>query len=51
MEKRKKEKPHRVYVVATAEDIEIEYDEAVREVKNIATYAIVVKKPQFGGAQ
>lgn len=42
-EKRKKGKPQRVYVVATTEE-ETKFDEAVREVKNIATSARVVKK-------
>ncbi|XP_057853020.2 uncharacterized protein LOC131063249 [Cryptomeria japonica] len=49
--KRKKEKPQRVYVATTVEDMETESDEAVREVKKIATYARVMMKPQSGGGQ
>ncbi|XP_059077885.1 uncharacterized protein LOC131876484 [Cryptomeria japonica] len=45
VEKRKKEKPQRVYVAATTEDIETKFDEVVKEVKKTTTYAIVVKKP------
>ncbi|XP_059073825.1 uncharacterized protein LOC131874459 [Cryptomeria japonica] len=51
VEKRKKEKPQREYVEAIAKDIETESDEVVKEVKKIATYARVVRKPQSGGAQ
>ncbi|XP_057851515.1 uncharacterized protein LOC131061720 [Cryptomeria japonica] len=49
--KRKKEKSQREYVAATAEDVENESDEMVKEVKKTTTYARVVKKPQFDGAQ
>ncbi|XP_059068979.1 uncharacterized protein LOC131859358 [Cryptomeria japonica] len=49
--KRKKEKPQREYVAPTTKDVETKFDEAVREVKKIATYARVVKKPQSSRAQ
>lgn len=46
-EKRKKGKAKRVYVENTIEE-ETKFDEAVREVKKIATSSRVVKKPPFG---
>lgn len=42
--KRKKEKPHRVYVTTLVEEEEIEYDEVVKEVKKSTKTARVVKK-------